>query len=808
MHEGSPRWMRVAVFVVVAASALPGALAADDEPPYFAERFGGRIERIVVGPDGTIYVAGHTDVADLPASTSTPTPPAGGGYYDHRNLYFVAALERDGTPRWTSYAVGQAPDWVRSVRGLAVGPDGSVWLAAVGFVEPVPASQPAHHEYWSDVALAKFSADGALLFAGNLGGIGDDLVSDLAVRADGDAIVVGTTASDDFPGAPQTDPTPGSSYDAFVARMHGDGSGPVWAQRYGGGWRSRNYFGGGVALDAADGTILVGVIGGKSGTHVPFTSDLNAHGIRSPRVDPADVACAVIRLDGAGTQTEGARLEFLGAQGGRAGTDAPIALAPDGSVLVGGSLGVARVTPQLFLAVEDAWTHPMRYSVASRLCLDPNGGVVVAERFDDGYAGLRISVLGPDLAETAPYIDRTVELGIAASDIAVDADGSLLVCGTGAGAPFNAAYERAGPPTGCIARVPLEGVRAPARLRARVVGTQEVDLSWSRDGDPASGFDIEVADTDAAPRVIGHVAGDVRRFRATGLTPGGYHQLRVVAVFASGVRSATPVRQVNMPPETPDAVLVEDRPGQSVSVQLDDPNTSASRWRIQRRFGDGPWMETGLYGVYPAPSRTVGSWLEIPSALDVIPDVAGPVTYRVQTAFGRRRSPWKESAPFVPASTMRVTPTSGHLGLTTPKGREFLVVGTLSAKDGGPLSFDPVTEEFRLLYGSAAAPVTFAIRPGYPGWTSAEGIHTWNADEGLSGWENGSQIVLDLAHGTFLVRLISSPVWDVPTTQIALNLSFGAFSGGDVSTWRGRTGWAQTLRFGDDSSLGKRACAR
>src|SRR5262247_2213118 len=108
MHDASPPrpriFVSVAAFLVASAFASAAALAADAEPSYFSARFGGRIERIAVGPDGTIYVAGIAKVADLPASTSAPVP--GSDSYGSFGLYFAAALEPDGRPRWTSYARG------------------------------------------------------------------------------------------------------------------------------------------------------------------------------------------------------------------------------------------------------------------------------------------------------------------------------------------------------------------------------------------------------------------------------------------------------------------------------------------------------------------------------------------------------------------------------------------------------------------------------------------------------------------------------------------------------------------------------
>jgi hypothetical protein len=805
MHDASPPRLRlfvsVAAFLIASAFTSAAAPADDAEPAYFSARFGGRIERVVAGPDGTIYVAGVTKVADLPASTSAPDP--GSGENPSRILFFVAALERDGRPRWTSYAVGSAFEWMKSVRGLAVSPDGSVWIAAVGSVDPVPESQPGPSESYfndTDLVLAKFAADGTLLFAGNVAGERDDTVAALAVTANGDAIVVGTTFSDDFPGAPRPVTSGGWRADAFVAQVHGDGSGVAWARRFGGDAdQNQNFQGCGVALDAADGTIVAGIAGSLSGARAPFAGDLSApKGVKSPRLYDSDLTCEVIRLTGAGEQIQGARLRFLGPQPWGSRFGAPVALAPDGTVLVGGVLGVARITRELFLGVEDVWVHRQRWTVAERMCVDPAGRVIVAERpfgYEDGYV---ITVRGPALADGETSVDRVTELGFRPTDIAVDADGSLLVVGTGDGASFGAPYETTGTATGHVARVPLDGVRGPSRLRARVVSTREVDVTWSRDGDPASGFDIERVGPDAAPFLVGHVAGDVSGYRATGLTPGEVHRLRVVASFPSGVRSASPVRQVRMPPEPPLSVVATRAADGSVEVRWEHPNGRAVTWQMQRRFGDGEWMRTGFDGVWPV-GRQVGGLIYESRAADVVADVAVPVWYRVRAVSptGDSRSAWTESSPLAPSGSMLLSLRNGSLRRDESGVTELFASGKIAPAGGGPaLAFDPAAQDLCVVFGDAAAPREFVIVHGYPGWTSADGELRWSAAGALTPWSDGSEIVLDFTDGTFFMALRSYDAFGAMTTNsVALSLRFGEFSGGDVEVWRGRSGSVLDLAF-------------
>jgi hypothetical protein len=804
MHDASPPrprlFVSVAAFLVASAFASAVALAGDAEPPYFSERFGGRIERVAVGPDGTIYVAGIAKAADLPASTSAPVPggDANGPYW----LYFAAALEPDGSPRWTSYARGLVREGYLSVRGLAVAPDGSVWIAGNGVVDPVAAFQPVAGSD-QDAIVAKFAADGTLLFASNLGGKFWDEVTGLALDPDGDAILVGTTQSPDFAPAPLPPDGASAPVDAFVARLHGDGSGIAWARRFGSDVQGGRFDGGGVAVDPVDATIVVAMAGAPNQARGPFATGLSPPRTDPPvRVFPWDMGPLVIRLDPGGVQTEGARLHGLGSAW--TGYPLPVLIGADRSVLAGGVYGVARTTPELFLAMTDVWVRRGRArdaAAVSRICTAGSGRVVIAARRFSDPASTDIVVLDASLAEDEAPVERTAELGFAAADIAVDADGSLLAVGTGNAASFHAPYETPGPAAGCIARVPLDGIRAPTRLRARVAGTRDVDLVWSRDGDRADGYDIERVGYGAAPLLVGHVAGDVFRFRATGLAPGAGHGLRVVSVLPSGVRSASPVRWVVTPPEPPLEVVATDGPGRTIDVRWTDVNGVGVRWGIQRRFGDGEWMSLHEPGPGDTVQSPAGVEPRVIARTDVVPDVTVPVRYRVHAyLLTESRVLWSgstESAPIVPASVLRVNQTRGRFVAWSPQGAEFVVEGTFAPVDGaGPVSFDPATQDFRLLYGYANEPGVLALPRGYPGWTVADGVARWRAADSLAGWDDRSEVRLDLVHGTFLVRFLSS-YWPQGNRirSIAVNLEVGPYSGGDVREWRGAIARTAPLWF-------------
>lgn len=791
--------LAASTLVLVCASA-----ARTDDAPYFSERFGGTIERVVVA-GGRIVIAGVTKTADLPASTSSPDP--GTDANGPRDLFFVAALAPDGAPLWTSYAAGRGMYKPPSVRGLAVAPDGAVWIAGARHIDPVAALQPEPGGA-GDAFIAKFSADGTLLFASDLGGDGDDYASGIAVLPDGDAVVTGSTSSHVFAGEGRPDDVQWYAYDAFVTRVRADGSGVVWTRRFGGPTFETEFLGGDVAVDPVDGSILAAMLGRTGDARAPFAVEVRAPRLRRALGRFRWFDSLVIRLGADGGQQEGFDLVSLVPETstgyGPPHPRVPLLVHPDGALLSGGRNGVLRL-PRNSATIQASDAHPDRRTIPSRMSAAPDGRVVVMESPTEEYGGAaRIEALGTELAAELRPTNRAIETGFIPSDLAVDADGSLVVVGNGGGSAFGAAAT-SGSPAGWIARVPLDGARSPGRVRARVAGPREVNVAWSRDGDTAVRYEIERVPENAAPSVVATVPGNVFSLRVAGLTPGTHHDLRVVAVFASGVRSACARQTVTTPPVAPDRVVASDSPGDSVDVAWDDVNGDAVVWDVQRRFGDGDWMWTGDRSSIPW-QRGIGSSVDRKSVADVVPQVAVPVTYRVRAVQDRNRSAWVESAPITFAPTLRVEQTTGSLATRSDYAVELVVTGTLAPAAGaGPLAFDPATQDLVLLFGDAAAPFRYVVESGRPGWTGSSGVFRWRAEQALSPWMNGSEIVLDLPRGEFVVRLASvggAEPWF--SRSVAIELSFGPYSGGDVREWSGRTGWAPSLSFGAGSVVASR----
>jgi hypothetical protein len=111
----------------------------------------------------------------------------------------------------------------------------------------------------ADAFVAKVKADGTgLVYAGYIGGNGDDVGDGIAVDGTGNAYVIGATYSTEatFPVSVGPDPSyNGGGYDAFVAEVKADGTGLVYAGYIGGNRAER---GRGIAVDGAGNAYVTG----------------------------------------------------------------------------------------------------------------------------------------------------------------------------------------------------------------------------------------------------------------------------------------------------------------------------------------------------------------------------------------------------------------------------------------------------------------------------------------------------------------------------------------------------------------------
>jgi hypothetical protein len=200
---------------------------------------------------GAVYLGCHSDSADLPRGRSS-------GYVIKGDLdALVFKLAPDGTR--VEYLAHVGGSGWEAVQDVAADRDGAAYAVGTTYSSNLPASQGAFQRGYAggegDAFVARLGPDGGVEWITYLGGSGLDDGRRVVVDADGNAIVVGRTASSDFPTtANALQPRPPGGSDAFVASF--DASGRLLSSTYLGG--AGDDVAWGVALDRAGNVHVAG----------------------------------------------------------------------------------------------------------------------------------------------------------------------------------------------------------------------------------------------------------------------------------------------------------------------------------------------------------------------------------------------------------------------------------------------------------------------------------------------------------------------------------------------------------------------
>lgn len=614
------RCAAVVIVVGVAASgAIPAAADGDVDPslPYFSNRIGGDstyFRCIAAGPDGSVVVAGSTNQTDLPGTTTAPSAQ------DTDWFFVVTVLSPTGQARWTSYVPsyathGYSSDTVRQVR---VASDGAVWMTGDGLVENPGETRLGRTD--GDAWIAKFDPAGTLEFASMIGGTGDETVHGLALTPDGDAVVVGETKSADFPLVDPFQAVPGASGAWFVTRVRADGSGMAWSSYAPSAANA-------VALDAS-GQVIVGgtkitkiaADGGLVSSMPLFDGGVRV--VRSLAVAPSGRVLAGGEIADLGRKRAGGFVVEVGSGPVPAGAGWQVGDMTVAGIAVGG--------PDDEILVR-TWGGPSdRDNIAS---IDfPDGGALVLTR---DLRRITTIARGSDYWKVR--------------DVDVAPDGARCMVGHGMGVPFNPDLSESDD-AGFVARLPASGADPPSRFRVVYAGERSVDLAWTGDGDPAVAYEVYAIDTphlfvDHATRAR-RVPGRTQRTRISGLSPGEEQEFRLVAVFASGVRTAVLVRLfvTTRPAPLRTVVARENRFGSITIVGDAGNNGRAASYQCQRRVNGGSFESVPSLRPYFGDAADAGvSFLSGPGCIDTDRDVIGRgVAYRMRAVTLRpmRRSSW------------------------------------------------------------------------------------------------------------------------------------------------------------------------
>jgi hypothetical protein len=225
---------------------------------------------VAVDASGHAHVTGLTMSTDFPTVSPLQGELGGGSRVDA----YVAKLTPDGSA--LIYATYLGGSGLEFGLGIAVDASGHAYVTGVTASNDFPTARPlqAVRGGPSDAFVAKLTPDGsALVYSTYLGGSKDDKGFGIGIDATGSAYVTGLTASIDFPTSnPLQAAYGGGLYDAFVAKLTGDGSALAYSTYIGGGGSDG---GGGIAVDTAGSAY---VTGDTDSTNFPTASPLQAYG--------------------------------------------------------------------------------------------------------------------------------------------------------------------------------------------------------------------------------------------------------------------------------------------------------------------------------------------------------------------------------------------------------------------------------------------------------------------------------------------------------------------------------------------------
>lgn len=235
-------------------SAAGGVLGRDQAGPelVYSSFLAGRGEdrgcRVAVDGAGSVYIAGFT--------TSSNFPPVEN--FQPRQDVFVIKLSPDGkTLAYSAFFPVEAWDEDMTL-DLAVDAKGCAYLAGTTFTRLFPVKNAVQKTYGGqgDGFVLKLAPNGkSVVYATFLGGTAEDRCLGLAVGPDGSAYVAGVTDSRDFPRKNPFQETSGGQSDGFVARISPEGDRLVYSTYLG---RSKNDRCTALAVDASGAAVAAG----------------------------------------------------------------------------------------------------------------------------------------------------------------------------------------------------------------------------------------------------------------------------------------------------------------------------------------------------------------------------------------------------------------------------------------------------------------------------------------------------------------------------------------------------------------------
>lgn len=201
-----------------------------------------------------VDASGASYIAGYTDAYNLPTENPAQGFNDGGNEVFVAKLNPSGVVEYCTYLGGSGDD---RAYGIAVDADGEAYVAGSTTSQNFPTRNPIQSDLEggrSAFVLKLNAAGNGLLFSTYLGGNGSDTAYGIALDPSGNSYVVGDTTSMDFPATAFQTSYRGSQ-DAFVAKVSADGRHLLYSTYLGG---SGTDHGAAIAVDPAGAAYVTG----------------------------------------------------------------------------------------------------------------------------------------------------------------------------------------------------------------------------------------------------------------------------------------------------------------------------------------------------------------------------------------------------------------------------------------------------------------------------------------------------------------------------------------------------------------------
>ncbi len=205
-----------------------------------------------------VNTEGNAYVTGSTYSVNFPTQNPYQAYIDSGSSdAFVAKLNTVGSGLvYSSYFGGSNSDYGR---GIAVDAEGNACVAGSTNSANFPTQAPfqALKGGDNDAFVLKITNDGsALIYSTFLGGIRDDGGGGIAIDAEGNAYVTGVVTSENFPTKNPFQDSLGSTFDAFVTKLNNAGSGLIYSTYLGG---DGDDWANGIGVDSAGKVCVMGL---------------------------------------------------------------------------------------------------------------------------------------------------------------------------------------------------------------------------------------------------------------------------------------------------------------------------------------------------------------------------------------------------------------------------------------------------------------------------------------------------------------------------------------------------------------------